>query len=197
MVNVAKIAVGVLLAIALALGVYGWMLARTPQAPDHQALAAAHVARREHLVAAGEHDAAHRRVGAQLGEHLRQQGLQLQAQGIGGLRPVQADHGNAVFRALQQGRRHSIGRVGGGGDGGHAHSSQRTPGIRAGWNGLFGRRGGGLIVRPDDEGRACACKPAAYFLSGLLPMSCVPTSAPMEAGALFARARVDFSTYEG
>ena len=27
-------------------------------------------------------------------------------------------------------------------------------------------------------------------------MSCVPTSAPMEAGALFARARVDFSTYE-
>ena len=42
MVNVAKIAVGVLLAIALALGVYGWMLARTPQAPDHQALASAH-----------------------------------------------------------------------------------------------------------------------------------------------------------
>lgn len=31
MVNVAKIAVGVLLAVALALGVYGWMLARAPQ----------------------------------------------------------------------------------------------------------------------------------------------------------------------
>ncbi|WEE77474.1 Flp pilus assembly protein CpaB [Comamonas testosteroni] len=37
MVNVAKIAVGVLLAVALALGVYGWMLARAPQAPDPQA----------------------------------------------------------------------------------------------------------------------------------------------------------------
>ncbi len=42
MVNVAKIAVGVLLAIALALGVYGWMLARAPQAPDHQALTSTH-----------------------------------------------------------------------------------------------------------------------------------------------------------
>lgn len=39
MVNVAKIAVGVLLAVALALGVYGWMLARAPQAPDPQAQA--------------------------------------------------------------------------------------------------------------------------------------------------------------
>lgn len=36
MVNLAKIAVGVLLAIALALGVYGWMLAKTPQASDPQ-----------------------------------------------------------------------------------------------------------------------------------------------------------------
>ena len=36
MVNVAKIAVGVLLAVALALGVYGWMLARAPQAPAPQ-----------------------------------------------------------------------------------------------------------------------------------------------------------------
>ena len=45
MVNIAKIAVGVLLAIALALGVYGWMLARAPQAPDHQALASAHESR--------------------------------------------------------------------------------------------------------------------------------------------------------
>lgn len=41
MVNVAKIAVGVLLAVALALGVYGWMLARAPQAPDPQAQASA------------------------------------------------------------------------------------------------------------------------------------------------------------
>lgn len=37
MVNVAKIAVGVLLAIALALGVYGWMLAKTPQSTESQA----------------------------------------------------------------------------------------------------------------------------------------------------------------
>lgn len=36
MVNVAKITVGVLLAVALALGVYGWMLARAPQAPAPQ-----------------------------------------------------------------------------------------------------------------------------------------------------------------
>ena len=41
MVNVAKIAVGVLLAVALALGVYGWMLARAPQAADPQASASA------------------------------------------------------------------------------------------------------------------------------------------------------------
>ncbi|MDR0216231.1 MAG: Flp pilus assembly protein CpaB [Comamonas sp.] len=34
MVNIAKIAVGVLLAIALALGVYGWMLAKAPPAPQ-------------------------------------------------------------------------------------------------------------------------------------------------------------------
>lgn len=37
MVNVAKIAVGVLLAVALALGIYGWMLAKAPQEPDSQA----------------------------------------------------------------------------------------------------------------------------------------------------------------
>ncbi|MGD9760023.1 MAG: Flp pilus assembly protein CpaB [Comamonas sp.] len=37
MVNVAKIAVGVLLAVALALGIYGWMLAKTPPASDPQA----------------------------------------------------------------------------------------------------------------------------------------------------------------
>ena len=41
MVNVAKIAVGVLLAVALALGVYGWMLARAPQAAGPQASASA------------------------------------------------------------------------------------------------------------------------------------------------------------
>lgn len=41
MVNVAKIAVGVLLAVALALGVYGWMLGRAPQASDPQAQASA------------------------------------------------------------------------------------------------------------------------------------------------------------
>ena len=41
MVNVAKIAVGVLLAVALALGVYGWMLARAPQAADPQTSASA------------------------------------------------------------------------------------------------------------------------------------------------------------
>lgn len=40
MVNLAKIAVGLLLAIALALGIYGWMLAKTPQATDPQAQAA-------------------------------------------------------------------------------------------------------------------------------------------------------------
>ena len=37
MVNVAKIAVGVLLALALALGIYGWMLAKAPTASDPQA----------------------------------------------------------------------------------------------------------------------------------------------------------------
>ena len=37
MVNVAKIAVGVLLAVALALGIYGWMLAKAPTASDPQA----------------------------------------------------------------------------------------------------------------------------------------------------------------
>lgn len=36
MVNVAKIAVGVLLAVALALGIYGWMLSRAPAASDPQ-----------------------------------------------------------------------------------------------------------------------------------------------------------------
>lgn len=36
MVNFAKIAVGVLLAVALALGVYGWMLAKAPTAADSQ-----------------------------------------------------------------------------------------------------------------------------------------------------------------
>jgi len=41
MVNVAKIAVGVLLAVALALGVYGWMLARAPQASATQDQASA------------------------------------------------------------------------------------------------------------------------------------------------------------
>lgn len=37
MVNIAKIAVGVLLAVALALGVYGWMLAKDPKPGDPQA----------------------------------------------------------------------------------------------------------------------------------------------------------------
>lgn len=37
MVNLAKVAVGLLLAIALALGIYGWMLAKTPQATGSQA----------------------------------------------------------------------------------------------------------------------------------------------------------------
>ncbi|QXZ09110.1 Flp pilus assembly protein CpaB [Comamonas sp. Y33R10-2] len=37
MVNLAKIAVGVLLALALALGIYGWMLAKAPAASDPQA----------------------------------------------------------------------------------------------------------------------------------------------------------------
>lgn len=37
MVNVAKIAVGVLLALALALGIYGWMLVKAPAASDPQA----------------------------------------------------------------------------------------------------------------------------------------------------------------
>lgn len=37
MVNVAKIAVGVLLALALALGIYGWMLTKAPAASDAQA----------------------------------------------------------------------------------------------------------------------------------------------------------------
>lgn len=37
MVNVAKIAVGVLLAVALVLGIYGWMLAKTPQELGSQA----------------------------------------------------------------------------------------------------------------------------------------------------------------
>ena len=36
MVNVAKIAVGVLLAVALALGIYGWMLSKAPTASDYQ-----------------------------------------------------------------------------------------------------------------------------------------------------------------
>ncbi|MEG0936794.1 MAG: Flp pilus assembly protein CpaB [Comamonas sp.] len=36
MVNIAKIAVGVLLAVALALGVYGWMLAKAPKPADPQ-----------------------------------------------------------------------------------------------------------------------------------------------------------------
>ncbi|MEF9949034.1 MAG: Flp pilus assembly protein CpaB [Comamonas sp.] len=36
MVNIAKIAVGVLLAVALALGVYGWMLAKAPKLADPQ-----------------------------------------------------------------------------------------------------------------------------------------------------------------
>ena len=36
MVNIAKIAVGVLLAVALALGVYGWMLAKSPKVSDPQ-----------------------------------------------------------------------------------------------------------------------------------------------------------------
>ena len=40
MVNIAKIAVGVLLAVALALGVYGWMLAKSPKASDSQAQSA-------------------------------------------------------------------------------------------------------------------------------------------------------------
>lgn len=39
MVNVAKIAVGVLLAVALALGVYGWMLSKAPPPGDPQAQA--------------------------------------------------------------------------------------------------------------------------------------------------------------
>ena len=38
MVNIAKIAVGVLLAVALGLGIYGWMLAKSPKASDSQAL---------------------------------------------------------------------------------------------------------------------------------------------------------------
>ena len=38
MVNFAKIAVGVLLALALALGIYGWMLAKAPIASDPQVL---------------------------------------------------------------------------------------------------------------------------------------------------------------
>ena len=41
MVNIAKIAVGALLAIALALGVYGWMLAKAPKSADPQAQTAA------------------------------------------------------------------------------------------------------------------------------------------------------------
>ena len=36
MVNLAKVAVGLLLAIALALGIYGWMLAKTPQTTASQ-----------------------------------------------------------------------------------------------------------------------------------------------------------------
>ena len=41
MVNVAKIAVGILLAVALALGLYGWMLARAPKTSAAQAQASA------------------------------------------------------------------------------------------------------------------------------------------------------------
>ncbi len=40
MVNIAKIAVGVLLAVALALGIYGWMLAKSPKASDSQSQSA-------------------------------------------------------------------------------------------------------------------------------------------------------------
>ncbi|MNH36002.1 hypothetical protein D3C79_967510 [compost metagenome] len=49
----------------------------------------------EHLVAAGQQDAAHIRGSAQFGEVPRQQGLQLQAQGIGGVWAVQSQKGYA------------------------------------------------------------------------------------------------------
>lgn len=41
MVNIAKIAVGILLAVALALGIYGWMLAKSPRTSDPQSQGAA------------------------------------------------------------------------------------------------------------------------------------------------------------
>jgi hypothetical protein len=57
--------------------------------------------------------------------------------------------------------------------------------------------GAGRAHRPSGRrGQGVCMQTCRLLLSGLLPMSCVPTSAPMEAGALFARARVDFSTYE-
>ncbi|MDT4879211.1 hypothetical protein FQZ97_1148600 [compost metagenome] len=58
----------------------------------------------KHLVAAGEQDATHRGVDGQLGKILREQGLQFQAEGVGGLRAVESEQGHAGRRALQQHR---------------------------------------------------------------------------------------------
>ncbi|MNM79342.1 hypothetical protein D3C81_912690 [compost metagenome] len=59
----------------------------------------------EHLVATGQQNAAHISIAPQLNEVVRQQRLQLQAQGIGGVRAVEPHQGNPWGRVLQQHRR--------------------------------------------------------------------------------------------
>ncbi|MOA19326.1 hypothetical protein D3C78_1396990 [compost metagenome] len=56
----------------------------------------------KHLVATGEQDAAHLRVFGQGDEVRRKQCLQFKAQGIGSLRPVQAQQGHAWQRVFEQ-----------------------------------------------------------------------------------------------